>query len=64
MTEEQFAALPWPEQIKELDRLTELSCKQSGKSWGEAQKKRRPIDKLRERFQRIHDEQVQTWVKS
>lgn len=57
-----FPSMPWPQQQRLLDELNVLSCKQQGKTWGEAQRKRAPIDALNARLQRLHDAQVAAWI--
>lgn len=62
ITDEDFAALAWPAQSRVLRELNNLSCAQEGRTYGEAQRKRAPIDKRMQELQAIHDKQCRDWI--
>lgn len=64
ITDENFAALDWPAQSKVLRNFNNLSCAQEGRTYGEAQRKRAPIDKRMQELQTIHDKQVRDWIRA
>lgn len=62
ITDEEFAALDWPTQNKVLRDLNNLSCAQEGRTYGEAQRKRAPIDNRMQELQTIRDKQMRDWI--
>lgn len=62
ITDKEFAALDWPAQNKVLRDLNNLSCAQEGRTYGEAQRKRAPIDNRMEELQTIRDKQMRDWI--
>lgn len=63
ITEAEFVALDWPARRRALDDLNRLSCIQEGRSYGEAQAKRKPIDEHRTRLEAIHAQDVHRWIR-
>jgi hypothetical protein len=62
ITDEEFAALDWPAQNKVLRDMNNLSCAQEGRTYGEAQRKRAPIDNRMQELQTIRDTQMRDWI--
>ena len=59
---EAFKALSWPDQSDVLAALNRLSCAQEGATYGEAQRKRKPIDALYRVFKAEHARQWKEWL--
>lgn len=62
ITDDDFARLSWPDQRKVLDELNNHACAQSGRTFGEAAKKRAPIERRMGALQAINDAQWSSWI--
>lgn len=62
ITDAAFLRLSWPERHKVLRDLNNLACAQEGRTAGEANKKRAPIERRMQQLQKLHDAQVKEWV--
>lgn len=62
ITNEEFAAMTWPEQCKVMRGLDNFASNCTGKTMSEADAKRRPYTQREKELRAIHVKQQQEWI--